>query len=341
MILTRTVFERILHRFHLLPTPLLDSFGSVLYGRALAIAVRRGVFEALETKPLTVPEIARNTSMSHEGVELLVESFVVGGYLARNGNRYSLSAEGAKWLVKSSAAYLGNLVRYFETLYDRWSYLEHSLDHGQPPQRYYERFSDEDWKVYVLAMRDLARLLMAHVQKRIALPPNPKSLLDLGGSHGLYAMECCRRYPTLKAQVIDFDEALRHAAAIVRQGGMEGRVTLTPGDFLKMDLPAHQDGVLAFNIIHGLSEEENRSLVARVMNALVPGGKLYILDQIKGEAGKSQFSRFMPLMVGLNLLNEIGGNTYTFSQVKSWCGAADVRQYRLHLPGVSLIEVVR
>lgn len=342
MILTQTFLERLLHRLHLLPTPLLDSFGNVLYGRALAIAVRRGVFEALEAKPLTVPEIARNTSMSHEGVELLVDAFVVGGYLAHKGDKYGLSAEGAKWLVKSSPAYLGNLVRYFETLYDRWNYLEHSLDKGQPPRRYYEKFSDEDWRVYVLGMRDLARLLMARVQKRIALPANPKSLLDLGGSHGLYAVECCRRYPTLKAQVIDFAEALRHADSIVREEGMEGSVTLSAGDFLTMELPAHQDGILAFNIIHGLSADENRHLITRALGALVPGGKLYILDQLKGESGKSPLSRFVPLMVGLNLLNEIGGNTYTFDQVKGWCGGAtEVKRYRLRFPGVSVIEVVR
>ena len=263
MILSRTLFERILHKFHLLPTPLLDSFGSVLYGRALAIAVRRGVFEALETKPLTVPEIAGKTNMSPEGVALLVDAFVVGGYLVRRGDTYGLSAEGAKWLVKSSPAYLGNLVRYFETLYDRWNYLEHSLEKGQPPRRYYETFGDEDWKVYVLGMRDLARLLMTQVQKRIALPPHPHSLLDLGGSHGLYAVECCRRHPTLKAQVIDFAEALRHADSLVREEGMEGRVTLTAGDFLTMELPGNQDCIVAFNIIHGLSEDENRRLIAR------------------------------------------------------------------------------
>jgi hypothetical protein len=47
-------------------------------------------------------------------------------------------------------------------------------------------------------------------------------------------------------------------------------------------------------------------------------------------------------MVGLNLLNEIGGNTYTFEQIKGWCaGAAAVKRIRLRFPGVTLVEVVK
>ena len=342
MVLSWTFLERLLHRLHLLPTPLLDSFGAVLYGRALAIGVRRGLFEAVTATPKTADEIARATNMSVKGVLLLADAFVAGGYLTRHGNTYALRPEGSKWLVKSSPFYLGNLIRHFETLYDRWTYLEQTLDHGDPPRRYYESFTDDDWKVYVLAMRDLARLLVGSVRKRISFPSTAKNILDLGGSHGLYAMDCCRRYPNLHARIIDFPQALKHTADLVREEGMEGRVTLVPGDFMKMELLQGQDGILLFNIIHGLTGEENAMLITRCLKALVPGGKLYILDQMKVEGGKSALAQFVPLMVGLNLLNEIGGNAYTIEQVKSWCkDATALKVYRLAMPGVSLIEVTK
>ena len=342
MIINISLFERLLHRLHLLPSPIVDAFGSIVFGRALTIAVRRGAFEALARNPCTALELAATTKLNAKGTELLLESFIVAGYVSAKGTTYSLTKEARKWLLKDSPFYIGNLIRYFETLYDRWRYLEHSLEHGTPPQQYYEKFTDDDWRVYVYGMRDLAKLLMDDVMKRIALPRGPESLLDLGGSHGLYAIECCRRYPALTSTIIDFEKALQHTVQIVAKEGMSNRVRLLAADFLKTELPPRQDCVLMFNVVHGFDDVENRTLIHRVLNALKPGGKLYILEQLREEKRQSGLSRFMPLMVGLNLLNETGGNTYSYEQVQGWCaGARRIRRFRLLLPGISLIEAVR
>ncbi len=342
MIINISVFERLLHRLHLLPTPSVDAFGSIVFGRALTIAVRRGVFEALSRTPRTALELAATTNLSTKGTELVLESLVVAGYVSTSDTRYSLTTEARKWLLKDSPFYIGNLIRYFETLYERWRYLEHSLERGTPPQRYYEKFTDEDWRVYVYGMRDLARLLLDDVMKRITLTRSAKRLLDLGGSHGLYAIECCRRYPTLTSTIVDFEKALQYTGQIVREEGVGSRVQLLAADFLHAELPQLQDCVLMFNVVHGLTDSENGTLLQRVLGTLKPGGKLYILDQLREEKHRSGLAQFMPLMVGLNLLNEIGGNTYSFDQVRNWCdGAGKVRRLRLRLPGVTLVEVVK
>ena len=342
MTIQPTFVERLLHRLHLLPTPILDTFGNVLFGRALSIAVRRGLFETLARSSRTVPELAAATGLDARGMELLLESLATAGYLHCRADAYSLTQESRRWLLKASPHYLGNLVRYFETLYDRWNYLEQSLEHGTPPRKYYERFTDDDWKVYVYAMQDLARLLMNDVIKNINLIGSPQRLLDIGGSHGMYSIECCRRYPLLHATVIDFPEALHHSRAIIEAEAMSGRVALLSADFTLAELPASQDCVLMFNIIHGFTESENRTLIGRALASLNSGGKLYILDQLRDKERKRGLSQFMPRMVGLNLLNEIGGSTYSYEQVKNWCSAAKkVEKLKVRLPGMSLVEVVR
>ncbi len=50
MILKFTLLERLLHRLYILPTPIMDAFGGVIFGRVLTIAVRRGLFEAVATQ---------------------------------------------------------------------------------------------------------------------------------------------------------------------------------------------------------------------------------------------------------------------------------------------------
>ena len=320
----------------------MDAFGSIIFGRALTIATRRGLFEAIALAPQTAAELAITTNLDPRALELLLQSFVVAGYLKERTMRYGLTAEARTWLVKDSPHYIGNLIRYFETLYPRWTSLEHSLEHGMPPQRYFDEFTDDDWRVYVLAMRDLARLMLPHVMKRVTLVDSPLHLLDLGGSHGLYSIECCRRYPTLTATIVDFAPALHHTRKILEGEGLTGRTRFLPADFTQLDLPPSQDCILMFNVIHGLDEDANRGLAQRALHALKPGGKIYILDQLREERRKTGLAQFMPLMVGLNLLNEIGGNTYSYDQVKAWCiGAAGVKRMRLRLPEVSLVEVTR
>jgi SAM-dependent methyltransferase len=342
MIFKFTLLERLLHRLHLLPTPVMDAFGGVLFGRSLAIGVRRGVFEALVGQPRTMQEIAQMTHLSSAGIQLLVEAFVAAGYLQESAGRYALSHEGEKWLVRSSPSYLGNLIAYFETLFTRWNHLEHSLEHGSPPKPYYALFDANDWKIYVYGMRDLARLLMDEVRSKIVLNGVPEALLDIGGSHGLYSIECCRSYPSLHAIVVDFAEALQYTRSILQEEMMDDRVTLLPGDCTKMNFQSGVDAVLMFNLIHGFSEQENQALIQCALNALKRGGKIFILDQMKEKERASSLARFTPLMVGLNLLNEIGGNAYTFEQVKMWCaGAAKVSRLRLRLPGVTLVEVTK
>jgi SAM-dependent methyltransferase len=335
-----TFLERILHRLHLLPTPIMDTFAGVLFGRVLAIAVRRGLFDALASGPMNAAEIAAVTHFHPRALALVLNSCVVAGYLAQRGEMYQLSAEGRRWLCKESPDSLVNLVAYFETLYVRWANLENSLERGGPPRPYYEAFNEDDWRIYSLGMKELARILLPRVIETITPDKEARSLLDIGGSHGLYAIECCRRRPHLHATVMDFAPALALASNFARESGVAGRVELLAGNFLTDPLPPAQDVVLMFNIIHGLSDAENRTLLARALAALRPGGKLFILDQMR-QNGKSSspIAQFIPLMVGLNLLNEIGGSVYSTEEITEWCNGYTVRQLKLRLPGVALIEV--
>ena len=339
---TPSLTERLLHRLHLLPSPVIDTFSNVVFGRALAIGVRRGIFDHLKQRPATVTELATATTLSIEGAALLAESFSSTGYLVKHGDRYALSSEARKWLLTDSPSYIGNLIGYFETLYTRWDHLEYSLEHGIPPRPYHEVFSKDDWKLYVYAMKDLARLIGGDVMRRIRLPGTPQSLLDLGGSHGWYSIQCCKRYPSLTATVVDFGGAVQFGRKLIEAEGMSERVHMVEGDFLKLDLPDHRDCVFMFNIVHGFSETENRDLLRRVIDATTTGGRIYILDQLRREPRSRGLAAFIPLTVGLNLLNEIGGNAYGFEQIKRWCsGIARIKSIPLRIPGIGLIEIVR
>lgn len=316
----------------------MDAFGAVIFARALTVGLRRGIFESAAGRPRSLQELSRETGLSPEGVRLLADACVAGGYLECRKGLYSAAAEAKKWLVKDSETYLGDLIYYFDSLNTRLDGLDYSLEHGKPREPYYASFTDKDWETYVRGMANLARLLMPEVLRRIRLPAGGGRILDLGGSHGLYSLECCRRFPGCTAVVMDFAPALRWAAAIHADGSGD-RISLSAGDILTAPLPPGQDAVFLFNIVHGFDEETNRKLIARASGALRRGGSMYILDQMTGTGERSLLSRFMPLMVGLNLMNEIGGSAYSVPLIREWCAeAATFKVMPLRFPGVTLIQ---
>ena len=342
MISRFTLFERLLRRLHLLPSPVMDAFGGVLFGRLLAIAVRRGVIEAAAARPCPLRDIAGQAGLDERAARLVCEALTVTGYLRRTPQGYFATPDARKWLLPDSPHSLFYLVQYFETLHARWQDLEYALIHGAPVRPYSAAFADADWELYVLAMRDLARMLLPSVMRLLHLPEGEGKLLDVGGSHGLYTIEACRRAPGLSATIMDFPQALAHARPLVAAAGLAGRCTLLEGDFTTHPFPPGQDVVLLFNVIHGFDREGNYRLVQRSLDALCPGGRIYILDQFDAAGRGSQLARFMPLMVGLNLLSEIGGTVYSVEDVRKWSdGRASLTKHRTALPGVTLVELTR
>ena len=336
-----SIRERTLALLNKLPAPILDGFAHVLFGRALMLCTSCGIFDALQTSRLSAGEIAERVGLSKRGTEVLLQAMEAGGYIRRDGERYWNSKIAERWLTRASPRYVGNLVRYFETLFRRWEFLDETARRGEPQKPYFEYFTDEDWEIYTYGMMDLARILMPDVLKAVRLPPSARRLLDIGGSHGLYSIELCRRYPSLTAEVLDFDKAVRVGKKITEEYGMSDRVTHRVVDFKNDDFGNEYDVVLAFNIVHGLTPSENSSLLKKTYKAMANDGLLFIMDQMRdGRSGRS-LSGLIPAIVGLNLFNEIGGNAYSIREIQEWCTAAGFvgcRVKKLRAPGVAIVK---
>jgi cyclopropane fatty-acyl-phospholipid synthase-like methyltransferase len=188
-------------------------------------------------------------------------------------------------------------------------------------------------------MREFSQTNASTVAKLIPLPSNAKKLLDLGGSHGLYSTEICKRFPLILAEIMDFASVEPFAKLTIEKHKMKDRVKFRIGDFMKDEFGSDYDVIFAFNVIHGLGREANYQLAVKVNKALNSGGSYVILDLIKGMEGKSQLSRVIAASIGL-IFHHIGGGSYTFEDVRDWLHNAgfhrcEVRKTRT--PGFALI----
>src|SRR5262249_45325160 len=139
-----------------------------------------------------------------------------------------------------------------------------------------------EWGLYQRAMRAIAGLGATELARRVPAPAQARTMLDVGGSHGYYAVAFCRRHPRLCATVIERPEAIEHAAPLLARERMAERVVHRSGDVRLDDLGcAAYDLVLMAQLLHHFDDATNRALLRRAAGALRAGGLLVIVEPLR------------------------------------------------------------
>ncbi len=318
------------------PAPMLDLLAAAGF-RAADAALRLGFFEALAAGPLTPTAVAQRTQTDERGAQILLEMLAHFGYVQAGADgRYGNSEIARRWMLPPEReGYDYTVVHRFWSviLFELWGNLEKSLQHGRPATHFYT------WlEAHPTAARDfqtmlssVARANLPEVMERVPLPAGARQLLDIGGSHALYSLAYCRLYPALQATVLDLPTALTTGQENITAAGLAGRVTVRAGDFMRDDLGQGYDVALLFNIVHGLSPQENVALMRRIATALRPGGVLIVLEQLaqetpadatQPEPGAFSFTESFNRVFRLNLFHLLGAQTYSQAEVAGWLAAA-------------------
>jgi O-methyltransferase domain len=335
-----SLIEKILLQLNILPHPIMDALSNVVAGRALHVSMKTGLIDALEGTPKPLAVLAAQASISERGALVLLACLEALGYVQKQPEGYRLTSRGEKFLTKDSPFGFRNMLLFADYLFGNLMALEHTVRSDGPPRTHYESFTPELWHIFTHAMMEFARVDIAQVVKLIPLPSKATKLLDLGGSHGLYSLELCKRYPRLVAEIMDGALVEPFAMRMIAQRHMTHRVTFRAGDFIVDTLGQHYDVILAFNVMHGLCTEANRHLAAKVSAALNPGGIYVILDQITGAAGTSQLSHLFTSTMNLSFFHQMGGSSYAFEEVRAWLHEVGFRSCTLkktRAPGFALI----
>ncbi len=317
-------------------TARIDFLGAEAF-RAFSAARRLGVFDALAHGRATVVEIARAVGADVRGTGQLLRALEAVGYVEQNGGRYGPTPTTARWLPV-----LGDGVPFFEMMLERLGDLEETVRRGEPlidPREWLDR-RPNGWRDFQAGMVALARIAAGEIAARIRLPSAARTLIDVGGGHGLYSIELCRRHPQLSATVFDLPQTLPAAREAIAGARMEDRVAVRAGDFWEDDLGGGYDVALVFNIVHANLPDRNAELLRKVAAALEPGGLVVILDQLTDDVRGATASAVAALN-GLALFNLAGGQCYAFDEIAGWVRATGFERPRCknlrRLPGSSLI----
>jgi SAM-dependent methyltransferase len=141
--------------------------------------------------------------------------------------------------------------------------------------------------------------------------PAAKSVLDLGGGHGEYALEFARR--GLRATMQDRPAVIALAERDDRLA--EAGIELFAGDFFETLPDTTFDLVFCAGVVYTLSGERNLELFRRVEPLVAPGGSLAVHTFLRGTDP-------LAAIFSVQMLGALGGGAHGEDDHRRWLGRA-------------------
>jgi 2-polyprenyl-3-methyl-5-hydroxy-6-metoxy-1,4-benzoquinol methylase len=324
--------------FGKVPITILDSLYAILKARTLMAGVRLGVFEALKDEPGTAATLSRRLMLDEECLDLLLRTLAFSGYLERDGMSYKLSRLGRENLVSESPAGTSSYLLWNYTQWDMVARLEDLLRTGTGIDFHQTLLDAAAWESYQRAMFEIARKDATYLAARLPVPRGARSLLDIGGGHGLLGAAICRKHPPMKATVLDLPQAVQHARKLAREEGFADLVEYRECDLLSSAWGEGHDVVLLANILHHFQPAENEAILRKAASALRQSGTVAIWD-IERSREEDRVSIGDPAALFFRLTSN--ASVYRADQYVSWAADAGFRRVKtirsVRFPGFVLV----
>lgn len=331
--------EWIALKMNMAPTPLVDTQVAFNSARAIMAGAELGIYEAIGKEQKTAGEIATACNTDPHATIQLLNCLVGLGYLQWSNEKYSLKKKYYKWLLKESESNLIAKLRF--QLYE-WNWmasLEEYVRTGKTMQLHSSQ-NEREWTFYQEGMRDLSINSARDLAKKIPVPKNAVNMLDIGGSHGLYSIELCKKHPGLHSTILELPAAVESAAAIAKRYDNTGRVHYEAGNALTDELGTGlYDVIMINNVVHHFTADQNKALAKKIATALKPGGIHIIGEFIRahkpGEGGAGAAS------TGLYFSVISASGNWSEQEISSWQQDAGLKPVKpvttITLPGWKMI----
>ena len=262
-------------------------------------------------------ELAAELGINARALELLLNALTALGLVEKSGDGYHNAPVADLYLGATS--YRGHIFRHIHHCWESWNDLAGVVRRGGPDlvRESVILHDQEEWnRDFIRGMDDVTRELAPQVVAQLDVGA-ARRLLDIGGGPGTYARAFLQTHPQLQ-QVTIFDLPFALAVATERLAGFERRdaVQLVAGDFHHDALGSGFDAIWISQVLHSQDEAGCRRLIGKAIQALNPGGRLFIHEFLLDD------SRTQPLTAALfavhMLVMTAAGRTYSGPEVAGW-----------------------
>ncbi|MEA2060857.1 MAG: methyltransferase [Thermodesulfobacteriota bacterium] len=302
------------------PGKILELSGAYWQTCTLHAGVKLDIFSHLGRQKITAQALADKLNLDARGLSMLLNALCAMALLKKEEDGYANTSASLTLLSKESPEYIGYMIMHHHHLVESWASLDRSVMTGAPARDHAMRDDPEYRENFLMGMFNNAMAAAPELVRAIDLE-GKKTLLDLGGGPGTYAIHFCMHNPDLKAWVFDLPTTRPFAEKTIKRFNQQESVSFTGGNFLKDDLDGTYDVVWLSHILHGESPEDCEKLVKKAVSALNPGGVIiihdFILDNLK-------ISPLFPALFSLNMLLGTRGQAYSEMEIMSMIEKAGI-----------------
>lgn len=300
------------------PTLLFETIGAYQRTEAIKAAIELGLFTNIAAGNSSVDKIAQTCGASPKGTRVLCDYLVIIGFLSKQDDSYSLTADSAMFLDQKSPAYMGSVIEFMLSpmLTDNFKDLTAVVKKGGSISE--EGTVAPEHPVWVKFARAMAPMMALPSQLMAGMvdPNANKSLriLDIAAGHGLFGLAFAKRNPQADITAVDWLNVLSVAKENAQAAGVSDRYHVRPGSAFDVDYGTGYDLVLLTNFLHHFDPKTCEMLLRKVHSALADGGRAVTLEFVPNpdRVSPPQAAAFSMMMLG----GTPGGDAYTFSELE-------------------------
>jgi trans-aconitate methyltransferase len=307
--------------------PLWDILCGIWGYPAVLVAHELKLFALLADKPLSLDEICAAKNLARRPVHTLLAVATALGLLRLNDGRYTLTPLAEDYLLEDSPTYFGGFFDGALKLYSVWSpeSLKQAVltDSPQGPFASAEDpFKASTWQAeqarsFTRMMHSISMAPALAWPDAVDLAPY-RVMLDIGGGSGAHCIGALRRWPHLRAVVLDAPAVCDVAQEFAVQYGLQERLATAGCDFWTDPFPP-ADLHFYSSIFHDWTPEKCRFLAQKSFDALESSGRIIVHEMLFNDERTGPFA-----VAGLNVAMQIEmqGQQYSGKEISAMLAEA-------------------
>ena len=310
---------------------------------ALKAAIELEVFTAIGQGKLTAAQIASTCKTSERGMRILCDFLCIMGFLEKDKEVYSNTADSAMFLNKNSPAYLGGITGFISSpeLVDAFRNFADTVRRGGTTLADNGTVTPDNpiWVSFARAMAPMMAMPAQQLARMVDTGADqPLRVLDIAAGHGLYGIAFATNNKQAEVVALDWPKVLEVAKENAEKAGVAGRYSTIEGSAFDVDYGQGYDLVLLTNFLHHFDKPTNETLLRKVHAALKEGGRAVTVEFVPNDdrITPPDAASFSVTMLG----STPAGDAYTFAEFEQMFANAGFKRSEIQPLPASVEQVV-
>jgi O-methyltransferase domain/IclR helix-turn-helix domain len=324
--------------------PLVRLLNELWKSRAIHVAVRLHLAEALANGPLSVAELAAETGSHAPSLYRLLRTLAcIGIFTELHGSRFANST--LSHLLRPDvpgSMYAIATMMSSDWWWRAWGELLHSVQTGEPGfnkahgmsmWRYFAEHDPAAGEAFNTVMTDLSAMVSLPLAQAADLS-RVRTVVDVGGGHGGLLTTLLAIYPSIEKGIL-FDQAHVIDEARTALGPvLDPRIQLIGGDFFTT-VPGGADAYVMKWILHDWDDSACVQILTNCRRAMASHSRLLVAEYVFEADQNNEDAYFQDLL----MLVLLPGKERTKRELRALYDAAGLRMTRI-IPTTSRLSLI-